>query len=64
MCFGPWWGLGARLGACAAGLGPPVILYWPFRGGASVVVPCCYLFSMSVFVLWFGCCVGDVFCGF
>ena len=41
VCFELWQKLRARLGARKAGLGPPVFLYWPFRGGASVVVPCC-----------------------
>ena len=26
------------------------------------MVPCCCLFLLSVFVLWFGCCVGGMFC--
>ena len=58
VCFGPWWGLGAGLGA---GLGPGVFV---------LAVPgrcfCCgsLLFLLSVFVLWFGCCVGGMFCGF
>ena len=28
------------------------------------MVPYCYLFLLSVFVLWFGCYVGDIFCKF
>ena len=41
VCFEPWQKLRARLGACKAGLSPPVFLYWPFQGGTSVVVPYC-----------------------
>ena len=32
--------------------------------GASVVVPYCYLFLMSVFILWFSYYVSDIFCKF
>ena len=28
------------------------------------MVPCCYLFLLSVFVLWFSCCVDGMFCEF
>ena len=55
---------GGGVGVPWGRFGPPVFLYWPFQGGASVVFPYCYLFLLSVFVLWFGCCVGDVFCEF
>ena len=41
---------------------PPVFLYWPFQGGTSVVVPYCYLFLLSVFILWFSYYVSDIFC--
>ena len=41
-----------------------VFLYWPFQGGTSVVVPYCYLFLMSVFILWFSYYVSDIFCKF
>ena len=43
------------------GLSPQVFLYWPFQGGTSVVVPYCYLFLMSVFILWFSYYVSDIF---
>ena len=43
---------------------PPVFLNWPFQGGTSVVVPYCYLFLMSVFILWFSYYVSDIFCKF
>ena len=46
------------------GLSPPVFLYWPFQGGTSVVVPYCYLFLLSVFILWFSYYVSDIFCKF
>ena len=39
-----------------------VFLYWQFQGGTSVVVPYCYLFLMSVFILWFNYYVSDIFC--
>ena len=35
-----------------------------FQGGTSVVVPYCYLFLMSVFILWFSYYVSDIFCKF
>ena len=35
-----------------------------FQGGASVVVPYCYLILMSVFILWFSYYVSDIFCKF
>ena len=28
------------------------------------MVPCCYLFLLSVFILWFGYYVGGMFCEF
>ena len=56
--------LRARLGTRKTGLSPPIFLYWPFQGDASVVVPCCYLFLLSVFVLWFSYYVSDIFCKF
>ena len=31
------------------------------EGGTSVVVPYCYLFLLSVFILWFSCYVSDIF---
>ena len=34
------------------------------RADASVVVPYCCLFLMSVFILWFSYYVSDMFCGF
>ena len=62
VCFGPWWRLRARLGACKAGLGPPVffILTVPRR------YFCCgsLLFLLSVFILWFIYYVSDIFCKF
>ena len=30
----------------------------------SVMVPYCYLFLLSVFILWFSCYVSDIFCKF
>ena len=30
----------------------------------TVVVPYCYLFLLSVFILWFSYYVSDIFCGF
>ena len=56
--------LRARLGTRKTGLSPPVFLYWPFQGGTSVVVPYCYLFLLSVFILWFSYYVSDIFCKF
>ena len=53
-----------RLGTRKTGLSPPVFLYRPFHGGTSVVVPYCYLFLMSVFILWFSYYVSDIFCKF
>ena len=41
-----------------------IILYWPFQGGTSVVVPYCYLFLLFVFILWFSYYVSDIFCKF
>ena len=38
-----------------------VFQYWPFQGGTSVVVPYCYLFLLSVFILWFTYYVSDIF---
>ena len=35
-----------------------------FQGGASVVIPYCYLFLLSVFILWFSYYVSDIFCKF
>ena len=43
---------------------PSSILYWPFQGGTSVVVSYCYLFLLSVFILWFSYYVSDIFCKF
>ena len=43
---------------------PPVFLYWPFQGGTSVVIPYCYLFLLSLFILWFSYYVSDIFCKF
>ena len=56
--------LRARLGSHKTGLRPPVFLNWPFQGGTSVVVPYCYLFLLSVFILWFSYYVSDIFCKF
>ena len=42
VCFEPWQKSRARLGSCKTGLSPPVLQYWPFQGGTSVVVPYCY----------------------
>ena len=42
----------------------PVFSYSPFQGGTSVVVPYCYLFLMTVLILWFSYYVSDIFCGF
>ena len=36
----------------------------PDPGGTSVVVPYCYLFLLSVFILWFSYYVSDIFCKF
>ena len=38
VCFEPWQKPRARLGTRKTGLSPPVIFYWPFQGGNSVVV--------------------------
>ena len=35
-----------------------------FQGGTPVVVPHCYLFLLSVFILWFSYYVSDIFCKF
>ena len=40
---------------------PPVFQYLPFQGGTSAVVPYCYLFLLSVFILWFTYYVSDIF---
>ena len=32
--------------------------------GTSMVVPYCYLFLLSVFILWFNYFVSDIFCNF
>ena len=40
---------------------PSVFSYWPFQGSASVVVPYCCLFLLSVFILWFSYYVSDIF---
>ena len=32
--------------------------------GTSVVVPYCYLFLLSVFILWFSYYINDIFCKF
>ena len=64
VCFEPWEKLRARLGTLKTGLSPPVFLYWLFQGGTSVAVPYCYLFLLSVFILWFSYCVTDIFCKF
>ena len=57
--------LRARLGSRKTGLSPPhthpVFEYCPFQGGTSVVVPYCYLFLLSVFILWFTYYVSDIF---
>ena len=37
---------------------------YTLQGGTSVVVPYCYLFLMSVFILWFSYYVSDIFCKF
>ena len=39
-------------------------LSWPFQGSTSVVVPCCYLVLLSVFILWLSYYVSDIFCKF
>ena len=46
--------LRARLGSYKTGLSPPPssILILTSQGGTSVVVPYCYLFLLSVFILW------------
>ena len=41
---------------------PKVLIIFPVAGGASVVVPYCYLFLMSVFIIWFSYYVYDIFC--
>ena len=64
VCFEPWWKLRARLGFRKTGLSPPVFLYWPFQGGTSVVIPYCYLFLLSVFILWFSYYDSAIFCKF
>ena len=47
------WGWGW---ACKIDLSPPVIHYWPFQGGSSVVVLCC-LFLVSEFLWCFTLCM-------
>ena len=61
VCFEPWQKPRARLGSRKTGLSPPVFYYWPFQGSTSVVVPYCYLFLLSVFILWFSYYVSDMF---
>ena len=34
------------------------------EGSTSVVVPYCYLFLLSIFILWFSYYVSDIFCKF
>ena len=53
-------GQASWLGTRKTGLSPPVFLYWPFQGGTSDVVPYCYLFLLSVFILWFSYYVSDI----
>ena len=46
---------------------PHLIFYngvYFIMGGTSVVVPYCYLFLLSVFILWFSYYVSDIFCKF
>ena len=66
MSPGTFWSIldYTRLGSRKTGLSPPVFLYWPFQGSASVVVPYCYLFLLSVFILWFSYYFSDIFCKF
>ena len=35
-----------------------------FQGGTAVVVSYCYLFLLSVFILWFSFYVSDILCKF
>ena len=59
--FEQWQKPRARFGSRKTGLSPLVFKYWPFQGGTSVVVPYCYLFSLSVFILWFSYYVSNIF---
>ena len=43
---------------------PPVFLCSPFQGGSSVVVSYCYLFLLSVFMLWISYYISDILCKF
>ena len=52
VCFEPWQKPRERFGSRKTGLSPLVFQYWPFQGGTSVVVPYCYLFLLSLFILW------------
>ena len=49
------------MGTRKTGLNPPVSEYWPFQGVTSVVVPYCYLFLLSVFILCFAYYVSGIF---
>ena len=66
VCFESWQKPRARLGTRKTGLSSPapVFEYWPFQGGTSVVIPYCYLFLLSVFILWFSYYVSHIFCKF
>ena len=39
----------------------PAFLLFLTSGGTSVVVPYCYLFLLSVFIIWFNYYVSDIF---
>ena len=54
----------ARLGTRKTGLSPPPPQYFNTdrsKGGTSVMFPYCYLFLLSVFIIWFIYYVSDIF---
>ena len=48
------------MGSRKSGLSPQYLIL-AFQGGTSVVVPYCYLFLLSVFIIWFAYYVRDIF---
>ena len=62
--FGIWHNCGDDFYLKFGSLGDEVTLNIMFQGGTSVVVPYCYLFLLSVFILWFSYYVSDIFCEF
>ena len=55
--------VGIPMGTNCAPLVADLFLFC-YERDTSVVVPYCYLFLPSVFILWFSCYVSDIFCKF